>query len=62
MCPACIAAAALIAAKAASAGGVTAVLAKKFGAKHAAGAPADQTSASADSPDFFAKFFRSSKL
>jgi hypothetical protein len=52
MCPACIAAAALIAAKAASAGGLTAVLAKKFGAKHAA----------AGSLGFFARRLRSSKL
>jgi hypothetical protein len=62
MCPACIAAAALLAAKAASAGGVTAVLAKKFGAKHGASAPGDQTFASTGPASFFAKFRRSSKL
>jgi len=39
MCPACIAAAALIAAKSASAGGLMAVLVKKFNAKSGAGAP-----------------------
>lgn len=58
MCPACIAAAVLIAAKAASAGGVTAMLAKKFGAKHAAGAPEGQTFASTGSASFFAKLRR----
>lgn len=38
MCPACIAAAALIAAKVASTGGLAAVFVKKFSAKNASGA------------------------
>jgi hypothetical protein len=43
MCPACIAAAALIAAKVISTGGVSALLVKKFSAKNATGTPVDQT-------------------
>jgi hypothetical protein len=39
MCPACIAAAALIAVKAASTGGLATVFVKKFGTKNAASAP-----------------------
>jgi len=43
MCPACIAAAALIAAKVISAGGLSAAaLVKKFSSKNATSAPVDQ--------------------